>query len=93
MQDFYKGQKFYYIDSRTHRKVYITLIAVKDDMLYFEGLNRQKYAVKKYYVNKTVFVSLLEEETEVKGSVKKYRPTKYWKHIESGKPGIQKGID
>ena len=62
MQDFYKGQKFYYIDSRTHRKVYITLIAIKDDTLYFEGLNKQKYAVKKYYVNRTVFISLLDEK-------------------------------
>jgi len=90
MQEFYIGQRFYYIDSKTHKKVYIRLTAYDDEYLYFKFPNGKRYSCKKYFVNKTVFVSLLEEQTIVKPKEKKYRTTRFWKHIETGRPGMQK---
>lgn len=58
MQEFYIGQEFYYKDPQNGKRIYLKLVAYKDDVLYLKTPYGQKYAVKKYYLNKTLFISL-----------------------------------
>lgn len=93
MQVFYIGQEFYYIHTRTGKKVYVRLRKVDGDTLYFEDAQARWFSCKKYHVNQKIFINVQKSTLSTNGNLDedlgKYTTKRPAKRFDGPAPGTE----